>query len=293
MNLEELNNIYNELINIDSDLASYFDNLESNLDSIDWITLSPTITYSTDGVNYVSSGTINSQKLYVKITGVNPPLSSVYRLGLSFRTNSGNYRNTINLTGVYSAGGSFNNIDQYKVYPVFSRTFAVYYISGAILDGTVLEFSSTSSGSGYNIYTTNLNPSFSSLSDNNVDSWLILNAMDNYYLSNQISDIYSLLNNYFNGASVPGSIASQAADELGSQAAAEAAAHATVAALSPGSYQDFDEAVRDFDLLDNIALSTAFWVNATNAFEQSSGIIWGIIVFGLLIGLVTFILRLR
>lgn len=112
--------------------------------------------------------------------------------------------------------------------------------------------------------------------------------------SNQTqSAIYQEIYNYIHDNNSGAAAASQAAQSAGSQAANQAAAEASLAALSPGNMADLDSALQNFDLLDNVRQSTTFWTYCVNQFSTRSGALWGIFIFGLIIGLIAFILRLR
>lgn len=115
-------------------------------------------------------------------------------------------------------------------------------------------------------------------------NWLSDISQSNY-------DLYVLIRDYINDPDV-GQNASEAAAMVGSQAAQEHAAQESLYALSPGNMNDLDGALNDFGLLDSVKNSTDFWGYCINQFSSRSGPLWGIFIFGLILGLIAFILRL-
>lgn len=115
-------------------------------------------------------------------------------------------------------------------------------------------------------------------------NWLSDISQSNY-------DLYILIRDYINDPDV-GQNASEAAAMVGSQAAQEHAAQESLYALSPGNMNDLDGALNDFGLLDSVKNSTDFWGYCINQFSSRSGALWGIFIFGLILGLIAFILRL-
>lgn len=104
--------------------------------------------------------------------------------------------------------------------------------------------------------------------------------------------LYNEIYNYIHQSNTGANAASQAASELGSEAANQGNIEESLVALAPGNISDLDSADA-FGVLDDIQLSTAFWVDAVHQFSIESGILWGIFIFALIIGLIAFILRLR
>lgn len=104
--------------------------------------------------------------------------------------------------------------------------------------------------------------------------------------------LYNEIYNYLHQSNAGANAASQAASELGSEAANQGNIEESLVALAPGNISDLDSADA-FGVLDDIQLSTAFWVDAVHQFSIESGILWGIFIFALIIGLIAFILRLR
>lgn len=104
--------------------------------------------------------------------------------------------------------------------------------------------------------------------------------------------LYNEIYNYIHQSNAGANAASQAASELGSEAANQGNIEESLVALAPGNISDLDSADA-FGVLDDIQLSTAFWVDAVHQFSIESGILWGIFIFALIIGLIAFILRLR
>ena len=124
-------------------------------------------------------------------------------------------------------------------------------------------------------------------------------SQDLYYIYSAVQSldqwsnmIYTLLYDYIHPTQNPGEAASEAGQIAESMAAQEAAASASLAALSPGNMADLD-AVEPLGILDTVSNSTQFWGTLVQEFSTASGAIWGVFIFALLVGLIGFILRLR
>lgn len=133
------------------------------------------------------------------------------------------------------------------------------------------------------------------ISQNTAYAYQILSGIQSrlVIVDGHVVDLYDLIYDYLYPDQNPGAEdASEAAAQVGSQAAQEHAAQESLYALSPGNMNDLDRALNDFGLLDSVKNSTDFWGFCISEFSSRSGPIWGIFIFGLILGLIAFILRL-
>lgn len=110
-------------------------------------------------------------------------------------------------------------------------------------------------------------------------------------ISHSNYDLYVLIRDYLEDQEL-GQPVSEAANVANSMAAAQVAEEAALMSMAPGNMEELD-AADALGILDDVSNSTRFWGTLVQEFSTASGAIWGVFIFALLVGLITFILRLR
>lgn len=105
-------------------------------------------------------------------------------------------------------------------------------------------------------------------------------------------DIYQLLYDYIYPRQDPAAQASSAANVAESMAAEQVAQEQALMSMAPGNMEELDAAA-PLGILDDVSNSTRFWGTLVQEFSTGAGALWGVFIFALLVGLITFILRLR
>lgn len=112
------------------------------------------------------------------------------------------------------------------------------------------------------------------------------------YIYQWSEDIYNLLYDYIYPSQDPAAQASSAANVAESLAAAQVAQEQALMSMAPGNMEELDAAA-PLGILDDVSNSTRFWGTLVQEFSTGAGALWGVFIFALLVGLITFILRLR
>lgn len=268
-----LNQIYNRLGNIDD-----------IIDIISWIDAPYSLSWSNSlDNNFINTGVRYSDPYFLlNITNsITPSNNYLFEINLPVYSPRSN-------TDIYNLKFEFYNYTKQKInidyyYLVTGNSIKLYlnYFSSAY-GSSWRQLYINAIGSEFNIgYTSS---SFRYINSNDIEFY------DIYYYT-QFKKLYDLIESYINAdVSAP---VDQAANQAGNLASNEAAAEASLAALSPANLGDFDNAVSEITILDDVSQSLVFWTTAVNGFSTRSGSLWGIFIFGLLIGLIAFILRLR
>lgn len=134
----------------------------------------------------------------------------------------------------------------------------------------------------------------SDISQNTAYSYQVLQALQSraVVIDGHVVDIYDLLYDYIYPDEDPAAEASSAANVANSLAAQQVAEEAALMSLAPGNMEELDAAA-PLGILDDVSNSTRFWGTLVQEFSTGAGALWGVFIFALLVGLITFILRLR
>lgn len=278
-NTSLLTQIYQRLGLMQSENQTFYNNIDDIIDTISWNNIS-SYSYSwSDSLGGVfNNDSLTSNTIYFKFNGnTTYSSSSLLYFSIPLRNTSRTIPNYDLSIFIYSNGG------YYKISDIFYK-FSYNHVD-VFLDNVFL-YQSTPT---YIIFESNYPLTIYGISygkyilNSDIEYWSILSDLQN-------NRLYNLIESYIN-ANVSDPV-DQAATQAAGLAQNQLAAEQSLAALSPGRMEDLD-AADAFDILDETANSTRFWTMLVNEFSISSGVLWGVFIFALMIGLIAFILRLR
>lgn len=272
--------IYQRLGQMQTANSQFYSDIDNIIDTVTWNNVTSSFDLSGSSLSSLDNNFNKFNPLYMKFTIGS--FDGLLHLRLNVRSNITSSRNS--LTPIYiGRGTTYNLINSSEIYIFsFNGNFIDLYINnfvyGDLYVGIKNEFNTSISVLSYNLLTSEY------ISSNDIEYWNIIASLRTYKLMN-------LLDSYIN-ANISDPV-DHAATQAAGLAQNQAAAEQSLAALSPADMGDFDSAVSDITILDDVSNSLVFWTNAVHAFSTRSGSLWGVFIFGLLIGLIAFILRLR